>query len=60
MIGLRWQPIISIHAAREGGDILDDGLTLTADISIHAAREGGDTLRIYNRSARCNFNPRRP
>ena len=38
---LRWY-YISIHAAREGGD-LDKGVYhYLQDISIHAAREGGD------------------
>ena len=39
--------MISIHAAREGGDA--DGLPLRAEaraISIHAAREGGDLTRF--------------
>ena len=35
-------PLISIHAAREGGDDLGRMLEETAEISIHAAREGGD------------------
>ena len=49
---MRWtllQPCraISIHAAREGGD-LDDvaGFQRTGDISIHAAREGGDVVPL--------------
>ena len=33
---------ISIHAAREGGDILNAGQDPYIGISIHAAREGGD------------------
>ena len=33
---------ISIHAAREGGDITASGITGVTTISIHAAREGGD------------------
>ena len=33
---------ISIHAAREGGDIELLALSKMLDISIHAAREGGD------------------
>ena len=33
---------ISIHAAREGGDLVKHCLTLLLRISIHAAREGGD------------------
>ena len=34
--------VISIHAAREGGDAFRGKLIKVADISIHAAREGGD------------------
>ena len=34
--------IISIHAAREGGDAPEYKHTLFTVISIHAAREGGD------------------
>ena len=33
---------ISIHAAREGGDEINDRQTFGHWISIHAAREGGD------------------
>ena len=36
--------IISIHAAREGGDIGKLEKRLTTVISIHAAREGGDMV----------------
>ena len=35
---------ISIHAAREGGDIADFNKFTQFHISIHAAREGGDRL----------------
>ncbi len=34
---------ISIHAAREGGDVSGYRYERSGDISIHAAREGGDT-----------------
>ena len=34
---------ISIHAAREGGDYLNNDNIAELMISIHAAREGGDT-----------------
>ena len=37
---------ISIHAAREGGDILERKLYVHFCISIHAAREGGDFGRF--------------
>ena len=37
---------ISIHAAREGGDLEELGLAYDFDeISIHAAREGGDVAQ---------------
>ena len=43
-----WQlfakPHISIHAAREGGDVISIVLTPSEFISIHAAREGGDDV----------------
>ncbi len=35
---------ISIHAPREGGDVVECTKDLTAKISIHAPREGGDRL----------------
>ena len=34
--------IISIHAAREGGDRMPENGLAAMQISIHAAREGGD------------------
>ena len=41
--------IISIHAAREGGDDMDAEIVRSLIISIHAAREGGDVcLRLCN------------
>ena len=51
---------ISIHAAREGGDL--DGLTFAelSEISIHAAREGGDLYGLSSFSSTSDFNPRRP
>ena len=36
---------ISIHAAREGGDVGEYEANLIG-ISIHAAREGGDIFRV--------------
>ena len=33
---------ISIHAAREGGDVYSADKAMYVKISIHAAREGGD------------------
>ena len=39
--------IISIHAAREGGDVARHGRKRrTEEISIHAAREGGDPFCV--------------
>ena len=53
--------VISIHAAREGGDCRAlAAKKLGMKISIHAAREGGDQpeqLRFYRHY---HFNPRRP
>ena len=48
---MRWtllQPCraISIHAAREGGDITPYVAGIVTCISIHAAREGGDGVRV--------------
>ena len=37
--------IISIHAAREGGDLVSILCFVISEISIHAAREGGDSDR---------------
>ena len=52
---------ISIHAAREGGDVFgfDDSRTFFV-ISIHAAREGGDYHGGITRFRPDYFNPRRP
>ena len=52
---------ISIHAAREGGDVLYCiAHKIACFISIHAAREGGDVDCLYSRAEVSNFNPRRP
>ena len=51
---------ISIHAAREGGDVADGVPASFDDISIHAAREGGDASSSGCGSAWAYFNPRRP
>ena len=40
---------ISIHAAREGGDINPRMPNAKAYISIHAAREGGDFDKLFHR-----------
>ena len=44
MLSLKY--VISIHAAREGGDISLGAESRSMLISIHAAREGGDTGRM--------------
>ena len=51
---------ISIHAAREGGDISATILTESVIISIHAAREGGDVILALPLLIKKYFNPRRP
>ena len=43
--------VISIHAAREGGDLTSAGTFIGQTISIHAAREGGDVRERYQRCA---------
>ena len=53
--------IISIHAAREGGDVAASAATASTEtISIHAAREGGDAARRSCPTVVLYFNPRRP
>ena len=52
--------MISIHAAREGGDMMSLHVAKTNDISIHAAREGGDTTSAQPWLTTPYFNPRRP
>ena len=48
--------LISIHAAREGGDCgVDVHTDLTAQISIHAAREGGDLCGLKHSSLHPRF-----
>ena len=42
----RKQYIISIHAAREGGDRKTKLHNVRQLISIHAAREGGDRVKL--------------
>ena len=51
---------ISIHAPREGGDIIEALTEQIETISIHAPREGGDShCGSYARKS-LNFNPRPP
>ena len=52
--------MISIHAAREGGDHVGWICGKLGRISIHAAREGGDTGKSFSGITKSNFNPRRP
>ena len=52
--------LISIHAAREGGDPVMIHISLKFFISIHAAREGGDRHPHRHPRRRNYFNPRRP
>ena len=52
--------VISIHAAREGGDIYAEEIIRKIEISIHAAREGGDIIFAVCRTVYNYFNPRRP
>ena len=52
---------ISIHAAREGGDVRTVvSPSNSRGISIHAAREGGDEIARQIVDAKWDFNPRRP
>ena len=53
-------PEISIHAAREGGDLDKNVKDFVSGISIHAAREGGDAEKHKGRNRDGDFNPRRP
>ena len=46
---------ISIHAAREGGDVYIYPEYGLKDISIHAAREGGDDTAIRDMSDNANI-----
>ena len=52
--------MISIHAAREGGDGGSRYKVWDAYISIHAAREGGDLVLLLIIIVLRHFNPRRP
>ena len=52
---------ISIHAAREGGDLVTPRSEHEKlKISIHAAREGGDGEVEEQKNDKHYFNPRRP
>ena len=52
---------ISIHAAREGGDLRGrEYYAFPDEISIHAAREGGDDVSAAWNVYVLHFNPRRP
>ena len=53
--------VISIHAAREGGDASQFAIDFPfINISIHAAREGGDGSGGAFFEIERDFNPRRP
>ena len=52
--------VISIHAAREGGDSSGTSFPNKCNISIHAAREGGDPADDVQGLSVFHFNPRRP
>ena len=53
--------IISIHASREGSDIVcAAGKELGVNISIHASREGSDLATVARPVVRGDFNPRFP
>ena len=52
--------MISIHAAREGGDLENVRSAERNEISIHAAREGGDMATDTDNDTDNDFNPRRP
>ena len=52
--------VISIHAAREGGDGFGMAEAGSLPISIHAAREGGDVYGNLTGEIDVYFNPRRP
>ena len=52
--------MISIHAAREGGDSPASATVVPNSISIHAAREGGDLTDMIRNPHFGHFNPRRP
>ena len=57
---LPFYPVVSIHAAREGGDDQRHVDCAVVGVSIHAAREGGDRhAKTASGVWKC-FNPRRP
>ena len=60
LVSISNMSLISIHAAREGGDCVAFVLLPKAAISIHAAREGGDALPVAVADRMLYFNPRRP
>ena len=60
VITARVSELISIHAAREGGDDTPVDTPAEETISIHAAREGGDCIGHAYYYTIKDFNPRRP
>ena len=58
---VQWTPKISIHAPREGSDVLAPPVCLgERGISIHAPREGSDILSASASATRPYFYPRSP
>ena len=52
--------LISIHALREEGDIVNSAVFCYTKISIHALREEGDMVSVWALIAEVNFYPRPP
>ena len=51
---------VSIHASREGCDLVSYSFIRLWNVSIHASREGCDSHTHFGQSSRCCFNPRIP
>ena len=51
---------ISIHAPREGSDLILDRFYIHPEISIHAPREGSDSCHPHYPPIFSYFNPRSP
>ena len=52
--------VISIHAPREGSDLVCGPQNIVQAISIHARREGSDLAKSTTRRVDMYFNPRSP
>ena len=60
-MSISWVRVISIHAPREGSDVIVNGSNAQdVDISIHAPREGSDLRDGARKSQKGNFYPRSP